>query len=42
MEGHVKEKLTATDRQLERLRREEKNIEKNIALKSERKKLRIF
>lgn len=36
------EKLSATDREIERLQTEEKRIERNLVLKSERKKLRIF
>lgn len=42
MEAHVLEKLSSTDRELKRLQAEEQRIEKDIALKSERKKLRIF
>ena len=42
MEEHVTEKLTAVGRELERLHAEERSIERSLALKSERKKLRIF
>lgn len=42
MEAHVLEKLSSTDKELKRLQAEEQRIEKDIALKSERKKLRIF
>ena len=42
MEAHVSEKLSANEREMERLQTEERRIEKSLALKSERKKLRIF
>ena len=42
MEAHVTEKLLTTDREMERLQTEEKRIERDLAMKSERKKLRIF
>ena len=42
MEAHVSEKLLTVDREIERLQTEEKRIEKSLAMKSERKKLRIF
>lgn len=42
MEAHVSEKLLAVDREIERLQTDEKRIEKSLAMKSERKKLRIF
>ena len=42
MEAHVSEKLLANEREMERLQTEERRIEKSLALKSERKKLRIF
>ena len=38
----MSEKLLAVDREIERLQTEEKRIEKGLAMKSERKKLRIF
>ena len=42
MEAHVLEKLSANEREMERLQSEEKRVERSLALKSERKKLRIF
>lgn len=42
MEAHVMEKLSAVDKEIEKLQTEEKRIEKTLAMKSERKKLRIF
>ena len=42
MEAHVKEKLTALERQLSQLQREEQTIEKNISSKTERRKLSVF
>jgi hypothetical protein len=42
MEEHVKEKLSAVDKQLTQLQREEQTIEKNITSKSERRKLSVF
>ena len=42
MEEHVTEKLSAVDKELGRLQAEERQIEKSLKTKSERKKLRIF
>lgn len=42
MEGHVKEKLSAVEKQLTQLQREEQTIEKSITSKSERRKLSVF
>ena len=42
METHVSEKLSAVEKEIERLQAEERKIERNLAMKSERKKLRIF
>ena len=42
MEAHVSEKLQATQQEMDRLQAEERRIERSLAMKSERKKLRIF
>ena len=42
MEAHVTEKLSAVERQLTQLQREEQTIEKNITSKTERRKLAVF
>ena len=42
MESHVTEKLSAVEKQLSQLQREEQTIEKNITSKSERRKLSVF
>lgn len=42
MEAHVMEKLSAVERQLTQLQREEQTIEKNITSKTERRKLSVF
>ena len=42
MEDHIQEKLTACQRYLHQLQKDENMTQKNITSKSERKKLAVF